>query len=163
MKRLTQKELKQRYAYDPNTGMFSRRTINSKHGHDKPVGNLHSTGYLHIGVAGMVFKAHRLVWLYVHGRFPRGMVDHINRNKLDNRISNLREVTRGENIANSGVKSNNTSGFVGVTKRPRCPENPWHARITVRGVRIPLGFFATPEEAGDAYAQAYAKHYGSKP
>jgi hypothetical protein len=76
---------------DPQTGNIDKITRN--------VGSLSSKGYVHLRVGDSFFYAHRLIWEYVHGPIPVGMsIDHINGNRADNRISNLRLVTHQENI-----------------------------------------------------------------
>jgi hypothetical protein len=85
-------------------------------------------------------------------------VDHINRNGLDNRRENIRLATRNQNMWNSGLQANNTSGFKGVTWRKR--DKRWSATICVFGRPINLGNFRTAEEAHQAYARASAEMHG---
>ena len=101
-----------------------------------------------------------------------GPIDHKNRNKADNRRSNLRPATNGKNRANSKLNANSKSGFKGVHLRKRrdrisnrkvrsdCLGNRWTAQINVNGKKLWLGDFPTPEEAHAAYAQAARKHFG---
>lgn len=77
-------------------------------------GSLDKDGYLIVKVKGRQFKAHRIAWLLCKGDFPRSELDHINRNRLDNRIENLRESNRKEQIANTTRKPNPDTGVVGV-------------------------------------------------
>lgn len=76
--------------------------------------------------------------------------DHINRNKLDNRKSNLRIVTKKMNESNVGLKRHNTSGFRGVSYTHKCPNRPWRANAVVDGKQYHIGHFETPEEANKA-------------
>jgi hypothetical protein len=71
-------------------------------------------GYARIYIKRKPYQAHRLAWLYVYGEWPKGEIDHINRNKADNRIANLRDVTHSQNMINKDPKSNNTTGHPGV-------------------------------------------------
>jgi hypothetical protein len=89
--KLTAERLRKRLRYDAETGLFTRR-VGSGHAHAGDMaGSVHSTGYVRICIDGGRYTAHRLAWLYVHGVWPSGQIDHINRNRSDNRIANLRE------------------------------------------------------------------------
>ena len=77
-------------------------------------GSLDKDGYLIIKVKGRQFKAHRIVWLLYYGSFPNKEIDHINHNRLDNRIENLREATRTENNNNHIPKINKDTNVVGI-------------------------------------------------
>ena len=121
-------------------------------------GTIHrSTGYRRITVNGKQYRAHRLIWFMVHGKFPVNMLDHINGNKLDNRISNLREATHQENMQNkTKADSDSKTGFLGVYLH----QKKFLARIQVsKGRRKYLGRFDTPEEAHEAYLKAKREHH----
>jgi hypothetical protein len=90
------------------------------------------------------------VWIYHHGSLPSGVIDHINRDKTDNRIENLREATPQQNNFNREGNTNAVSQFKGVSKK----RDRWRARITVDGVEHSLGSFDTEIEAGLAYKAA---------
>ena len=77
-------------------------------------GSLDKDGYLIMKVKGKQYKAHRLVYAYFYGEFPKGEIDHINRNRTDNRIENLRVVDRQENVNNTTRKTNKDTGVVGI-------------------------------------------------
>lgn len=108
---LDQKLLRALVDYDGNTGLFEWRTLphtfstcnhkwnEAKAG--KKCGIVGEKGYAHISLLGKKYKAHRLAWLYVYGHFPKNEIDHINRVRDDNRIANLRDVTRAENMQNT--------------------------------------------------------------
>lgn len=124
-----------------NTG--SRNKIGSIAGADK--GN----GYIYVKIFGKRYYAHRIVWIMHNGDIPDGMfIDHINHNRSDNRIENLRIVTRLGNNRNKSKQANNSSGITGVTF---CKQyGKWKAQINANGKTINLGRYATIEEAAKA-------------
>jgi hypothetical protein len=142
----TQKELKEQFHYDPDTGLFTPRAYVGKQ------------GYVLIKVNGMVQRAHRMAFLYVTGSLPKEYVDHINGQKSDNRWVNLREATNGQNQHNAKLFSNNTSGCKGVSPEKRTGK--WFATIRVDGKRKHLGTYSTFEEAVAARKAAEAVVHG---
>ena len=137
MKKLTQERLKELLHYDPITGMFTwikplaiRVNAGDTAGYKCP------RGYIMMGVGGVYHRAHRLAWLYMYGYLPELSIDHINRVKGDNRISNLREASRQCNMRNSDISSKNTSGITGVSWH--ATNKRWQARITVNDKRMHL-------------------------
>lgn len=150
--------LRQTYDYDPLTGGFTRRKKWGSKAAGSVVGNLSPQGYIQMCFQNRNYPAHRLAWLYVHGRWPVGDVDHINRNRADNRIANLRELSRADNLANSGPRERSQSGIKGVSLRPlrngRRPNKAWRADIMIDGKRYFLGNFYTVEDAAAARLKA---------
>lgn len=115
---------------------------------------------------GMIFrvghKAHRVAWAIYYGAWPQGQIDHINGDRADNRIVNLRTVTRSANCRNTKHRANNTTGRIGVSRRG----HGWRATIT-HGRQIELGRFLTFAEAVKAREQAeilygYHENHGRK-
>jgi hypothetical protein len=152
---LTQEFLKSQLRYDPETGVFGR-IPGQVHGGGRlgSVGGF-ADGYLVIGVGGRRYQAHRLAWLYVHGEMPKWpaqQIDHINGDRSDNRISNLRLATGAVNTQNMrGAHGNNkNSGLLGAHKSG----TRWQSVISVHGKNHHLGVFSTPEEAHAAYVTA---------
>lgn len=136
---LTQSELKELLEYNPDTGTFVRisgrcsgRVVNSLR-HDNS-GNT----YYRIVINEREYALHRLAFLYMNGSLPTGIVDHINRNGLDNRWCNLRESDHSKNGINSKLSKNNTSGHVGVSKTK---SGKWSAVIGVERKSMHLGTF----------------------
>lgn len=123
-------------------------------------GSLHSRGYVHIEIDGRQHKAHRLVWLAAHGSCPKAHLDHINGDKADNRLSNLREATKHQNGTNrSGPNKQSTSGVRGVSwHRTR---RKWAAYVTDHGRAFSLGLFTDKEEAILAVESERAKRFGA--
>ncbi len=146
---LTASTLRAKLDYDEATGVFRWRSSG------KAAGYLAGKyGRRQIEIDGVARYAHRLAWLYVHGEWPAGQIDHLNGDKHDNRISNLRVLPgTAENKQNQNRSyRNNSSGMLGVSRdrdRPR-----WRARIMVDGKSRSLGHFGTPEEAAEAYRRA---------
>jgi hypothetical protein len=101
-----------------------------------------------------MYLAHRLAWFYVHGNWPTKLIDHINGNKTDNRIANLRDVEGSLNNLNCHTprRHNAESPYIGVVKPKRYKR--WLAKITLHGKRVRLGCFDTAEEAQAAYLEA---------
>src|SRR5690606_746777 len=99
-------------------------------------------GYWAITIDGVQHQAHRLVWEYHNGlipSYPKAEIDHINGNKLDNRIENLRVVSRPENNRNAALRTDNTSGVCGVSFEGRYGK--WSARIRANGRQVYLGLY----------------------
>ena len=139
----TQSILRQLYWYNPITGeLISRRT-------NKPIG-WQDDGYLHATLQNKDYRLHRLIWMYLHDRWPTEMIDHINGIKTDNRMCNLREVTAKQNAENRN-KVNAISGLKGVFP---ASNNRWKAAIGHKGQTINLGIFNSKEEAYDIYCKA---------
>jgi hypothetical protein len=115
-------------------------------------------GYWQIQIDGSLYLAHRLVWFYVHSRWPTHEIDHVNGIKTDNRIGNLRLATKSQNQANSRKRRGCSSKFKGACfcKRSR----KWHAHITKNYKTHHLGTFPTAQEAHAAYAVAARKFHG---
>lgn len=153
MKSLTHERLVSVLSYSPQTGEFTWKvsTTNSVRAGCR-AGRKHRDGYITIGIDNCDYLAHRLAWLYVHGKWPENEIDHINQIRHDNRICNLRNATRSENARNRGMQSNNKSGFKGVCWDKS--RNRWAACIRVHGKTIHLGRFSDAAEAHAAYVAA---------
>lgn len=146
--------------YDEQTGLFYRKRL-VRNGGGQKVGdeagfiNRH-IGYVMINVDGRQYYAHRLAFLYMNGEVP-SEVDHINRDRADNRWSNLRACTRTENLANRVAWSRNGLGFKGVSQ---LPSGKFKAEIRVNKKTHYLGCFETVEEAHAAYVSAATASFG---
>ena len=146
---LSQSRLQELLCYDEHTGLFTWRIHAGNRLANSAAGSLCKRGYLDVSVDGKSYRAHRLAWLYVHGNFPVGVIDHINGNRSDNRITNLRDVTNTRNLLSfRKTNHNNSSGFIGVNKN----HNGWRAEIKVNYKNINLGTYPTKEEASIAYS-----------
>ena len=149
--------LKETLSYDEETGLFTRlkRTSNCIKVNEIACKLNKFNNYRKISFEGKSYQAHRLVWFYVYGEWPKGQIDHINRNKSDNRLINLRDCTRSENKQNSGLYKSNKTGFKGVFDKG----NTYEAGIRVNGKRIYLGRFKKAKDAYQAYVCAAQKFH----
>jgi hypothetical protein len=157
---ITQERLKEVLTYAPDTGVFywAKKTC-AKVVVGKEAGCISPRGYRHIRIDGTLHLAHRLAWLFSHGSIPDGMqVDHINRDKSDNRISNLRLATNAENARNQDGHRRRASAFKGVFW-DKTGKN-WGARICVDRTHKYLGGFPTEKQAAAAYDRAAAQFHG---
>lgn len=153
---ITQDELKELLHYDKDTGVFTWRTCSNNTISFGDEAGTPDNGYIRIGINKNIYMAHRLAWLYIHGYFPEQDIDHINRVRYDNRICNLREVSRTCNIRNSSIAKNNTSGVTGVIWDKR--RLRWRPIITVEHKRIRLGDFVSLIDAVIARWKAEVKY-----
>jgi hypothetical protein len=156
---LTAEQLRELLDYDPNTGEFVWRVATTncvKAG--QRAGSVAALGYVHIGLVGKTFRAHRLAWLYIHGEWPAKDLDHINGDKRDNRIANLRLATRPQNCANMGPHKGNKSGVKGVSWCTR--DKRWIAGIRINGKRKHLGSFSSIADAAAVYERAASERFG---
>ena len=144
---LTAEKLRMLLHYEPATGIFTRKVRTSTRVKVGDVaGCLNSgDGYLQIRLQSQRYKSHRLAWLYVYGVWPEDQIDHINRIRTDNRISNLREVSHKQNHQNRSKSSHNTSGHSGVSWYKQ--KSRWRAQITHNQKDIHLGLFTNLEDA----------------
>lgn len=152
--KLTHERLKQVLNYNPDTGLLTRlvaTSTNTKVG--DIAGSLHRTGYSYVMIDYETYAIHRLAWFYHYGEMPKYDVDHINGDKTDNRICNLRDVPEMTNMQNERkARRNNTSGYLGVHFRKE--RQKWVAQLRVNGKHKRFGSFDTPEEAYEAYLKA---------
>lgn len=134
------------FHYDVETGHLTnavQRANSAKVG--QRAGCLKHDGYRHIQIFGERYMEHRVVWLWVHGRWPHPEIDHINRSRDDNRIANLREVTRSENMRNTVRKSSAPRPYV------RARGKRFYAYANVGKRQIHLGAFSSAEAARAAH------------
>jgi len=154
---LTAERVRELFNYDPDTGLFTRRIAIGYRGRfrkgDVP-GTDNKNGYIRIIVDYKKYYAHRLAWLHVFGYLPEE-IDHIDRNRSNNRISNLRPATHAQNLSNA-LRLRTKSGLKGAYRF----QNRWKSSITSTGKQIHLGLFDTAEEAHAAYVAAAKKYHG---
>ena len=116
MKLLTQQFLRSSLLYDENTGLFIRRVNAGGQKAGVVAGTVKPAGHVEVSVGGHIYKAHRLAWFYVNGKWPKGLIDHINGIRSDNRIKNLRDVSDAVNQQNRRrALANSISGILVVS------------------------------------------------
>ena len=145
------------FEYDPDTGVFKNRISRGRAKAGARAGADTGHGYRRIIVDYKKYYEHHLAWLIVHGDWP-DEIDHIDGDRSNNAISNLRLATRTQNCANGGWATG-LSGLRGVYKDWRRPEL-WYAKIQVGRRQIYLGYYDTPEEAHAVYLAAAEKYFG---
>lgn len=156
---LTQELLKQWLLYDPETGVFTWNACAADDRRDRPAGAQEAQGYVTIYVVGKARKAHRLAWLYMHGSWPTEEIDHINGNRTDNRLVNLREANRRQNNYNMRMRPDNTSGVKGVCWHRRLGK--WQASARdADGRNVHIGYFSDKAAAAAARKIYAQKLYG---
>lgn len=147
------------FSYNPDTGIVSWKV--KRQGPAKlncQAGSLSNYGYYKIKFNGRMYLAHHIAWYLHYGEFPSSDLDHINRVRTDNRISNLRLATRSLNSQNRGIPSSNKTGFAGVVKHKT---GKFQAQIKANGKYKYLGLFITAEAANEAYQIAKAELHGA--
>lgn len=164
----TPEELRQLLSYDPETGkLFWKSRPFTMFGDDEQAAKaqcakwnsrragkeaftaISVNGYRRGRVLKVNQQAHRVIWAIVTGAWPAQDIDHINRDRTDNRFCNLREVSRSQNLSNTSANKNSTSIFIGVSKRSR--DNRWIAQVKCNGTQRFLGSFDDEEAAARAY------------
>jgi len=145
---ITSERLNELLSIVPQKGIFIwRSNAGGKGKKDKKAGTLMANGYLKIGIDNKEYLAHRLMWLFVHGEFPKTNIDHIDRCRSNNCILNLRLATPKQNAENMFRTSTNKSGYRGVHFNKRLQSKPWSANIMHNKKTIHIGYFKTAEEA----------------
>lgn len=157
--------------YDPETGAFTWkirprhhfptengwRRVNAGYA-GKPAGCFDSKGYLRVRIANELHHGHRLAWLLTHGDWPREDIDHANGNKHDNRITNIRQAKCAENLRNSRLRKDSSSGVKNVYMDKR--DGVWRVYLTIGGRQRHLGGHASKADAEAAAKEARIQHYG---
>ncbi len=137
---LTQEQLMGMFDYDDKKGRLLRRCFSNGLFIGLDVAGCDSdNGYRYIEISNISYLEHRLIWVYVTGVWPSDQLDHINKNRADNRFSNLRQVNNSENQRNTTLRKSNTSGIMGV--HVRSDNGKWSVRINHDGERYILGSF----------------------
>lgn len=156
---LSRAYLKRILPYNPSTGVWRWKiTCNGFVAKNSRAGYINSQGYEIIRINLRGYKAHRLAWFYMKGCWPR-RVDHKDTRKANNRWKNLRVATHGQNVANSKLRRDSTSGLKGAYfKRARAK---WFSAIRFNTKLKHLGYFESAMQAHKAYMKAAKKYFGA--
>ncbi|MCB2253456.1 HNH endonuclease [Pseudomonas chlororaphis] len=144
--------------YDPKTGALTRKVdfaANAKAG--TPISCRNASGYIQAVIQTEFFYGHRMAWQIFYGEPAEGRIDHINGDVSDNRISNLRLASAGENMRNTRVRKDNKSGVKGV--HWHAGYGKWVARIHKNKRRVYEGYFDSLEDAAQAVRVQRLKHH----
>lgn len=156
--KLAAERLRELLDYDLATGIFVRKTAIVGIPAGAVAGRVRADGYVKISVDGKLYYGHRLAWLYVHGEWPLGRLDHEDTIKHHNWIGNLRPATQSQNGGNAARSRANTSGFKGVTYDRA--HQAWKAQIRKNRARIHIGLYPTAEAAHAAYVEKARELFG---
>ena len=156
--RLSVKRLRSFLNYNPDTGIFYWLVSRGRANIGDVAGSLDKEGYRQIFIAGYNYRAGRLAWLYMTGKWPTEQIDHKNTDRLDNSWNNLRQATNTQNQRNRSLNENSNSGIKGV--HWFVSGKKWKATIGYKCRMIHLGSFDSKVEAAKAYANAAKKLYG---
>lgn len=156
--RLTQDRLKEELTYDPSTGIFMWLKARPGRFLNRPAGSSSEGDYVRIRFDGKLQLAHKLAWLYMTGEWPTNDIDHVDLDRQNNRFSNLREATRSENMRNTKPRSDNKSGFKGVSWCKS--KKKWQTHVTHLGQQKWLGWFDSKEAAAAKYVEFAAAAHG---
>lgn len=146
---ISTERVRELFIYEPETGKLFRkiRTCNRVQVGEE-AGAIKKSGYRIIYVDGKNHRAHRLIWLYVNGCWPCGDIDHMDGDRANNRMSNLRDVSRSVNMQNIRKPAKNGKcQLLGVTMNGK----RWMARIKIHGIQRHLGTYEAPEFAHGKY------------
>lgn len=153
---LTQERANELFEYREDGNLYWKVDRVRKKIGDK-VSSKSAVGYLEVRFDNQLWLCHRIVFLMHYGSIPN-VIDHIDGNRSNNKISNLRAATSSQNGANSKARKNNTSGFKGVSYIK--PTGKWHAYINKDRKRTNIGHFVTFEEAKEAVQKVRLELYG---
>ena len=156
MKEITQKYIKSLFTYRDGN-LYWRVSLNRSIKIGSKAGSLKRIGYYKIGINGKTYLNHRLIYLYHYGFIPK-QIDHIDNNKLNNKIENLREITNSQNHMNQKSHKNSASKYKGVSWYKRI--NKWRVQIQINNKNKHLGYFDDEINAAKVYNKKAIELFG---
>ena len=155
---ITHQRLLEVVQYDKSTGIFTTKITRRGSPAKSIIGSIGKRGYLNVVIDYKYYSLHRLAWFYVTGKWPIDQIDHIDRNKCNNKWENLREATGSENSRNIGISSRNTSGIKGVHWNES--HKRWCAKVHLHSKRHHIGYFKNIEDAQKAVSKKRNELHG---
>ncbi|MDD5543925.1 MAG: HNH endonuclease signature motif containing protein [Acidobacteriia bacterium] len=160
--KLTSEYVRRLFDYFPESGLLQWKVTKGKGRPGKAVGRIrrdrYGGKYFVVTIDGKIYLAHRLIFLWMVGRWPKELIDHIDRNGLNNRWGNLREASKAQNGANAKLSKANKTGYKGVYFAKK--HKKWSASIHVNHKSRNLGLFKSAIEASKAYQRAAVEAFG---
>jgi len=150
--------LRELLGYNPKTGAFTWKQRRGSAAKGSVAGHQDESGYIQIRIDGRLCLGHRLAWAMQHGEWPQRYIDHINGNKHDNRMSNLRLCSQSQNGANSGPLKNSRSGVRGVYWHKQ--EGKWHVQLCKNYKKKSYGLYDSLEVAEKVALRAASELHG---
>lgn len=148
---MTQLELQALFSYSPETGLLTWKvSLSNRTKAGDTVRGKSPDGYYRVGIHGKVYLAHRIIWVLIHGSAPQYDIDHIDGDPSNNRLDNLRDVSRSANITNQHKRRPKTNSPLKGAYWDKNAKR-YMSQITVNGQRKYLGYFDTAEQAHEAY------------
>ena len=152
---ITTEYLKEHFSYK-NGQLIRIKKVSNISKLNQPIGNIASNGYIQVRLGNKLHRLHRLIWIYHGYKLPK-YLDHINGNKTDNRIENLRPATKTQNEYNKLIRKDNKSGFRGVYWNKQTDK--WRVRLKIDGKHKDFGQFEELELAGLVAQEARSKYF----
>ena len=146
--------------YNADTGRFNLKRQMCRWPKGMVVGFNRKDGYRDVSVCGRRYLEHRLAWFYVHGTWPSEQIDHINGSRSDNRICNLREATKSENMSNNPGHYTRRSSHRGVACRCDGGEEKWYAQIRKGGKTVKVSGLRSEADAIKVRLELEAEYHG---
>ena len=156
---ITQSELKELVHYNDQTGIFTWKKSRKGCAIGSVAGSLHLNGYIYININYKKYLAHRLAWVYQYKEFPANEIDHIDGNKSNNKIENLRNATRSENLRNTTLNVRNKSGHKNISLHK--PTGLWRAVLTMNKHIVINKYFKNIDDAVNFIKEKREEYHGN--